>query len=157
MVADRITGGDSSRYDFGGRNPDTNSDGMRPERMAAWFVFQQNNDLRLDAKTGYFYETAKDGKTTDKFHISKVAGVVGQSGNNSRLGYEMVGDFLENRGMYADDLARNRQTSAQPVVVNLPPPPTSNPGPAFTPFHLPNSPARPGHSFGLPNSAPGFG
>lgn len=141
MVAERVTGGELSAYDFGGRNPDTNVDGMRPERMAAWFVFQQNNDLRLDAKSGYFYQTDSDGKTSNKFHVSKVAGIVGQSGTNSRLGYEMVGDYLEQRGMYANDMARDRQLNTKPVTVNIPQAATT----------LPPNP------FDLANRAPGFG
>ena len=120
LVADRITNGDSSRYHMGGQNPDTNADGMRPERMAAWFVFQQNNDLRLDMKSGYFYETGSNGQKTNKFHMSAVSSIVNQAGSNSRLGYEMVGDYLENRGMYADDMARSRVFNTQPVQVNLP-------------------------------------
>lgn len=141
LVGDRITNGDGSQYSFGGRNPDTNADGMRPERMAAWFVFQQNNDLRLDQKSGFFYETSPSGETTNKFHISTVAGLVNQSGSDSRLGYERVGDYLERRGMYAEDMPRNRQMNTQPVVVNLPPPPpaTNTRAPIMNPFELPNA------------------
>ena len=53
----------------------------------------------------------------------------------------MVGDYLEQRGMYANDMARDRQLNTKPVTVNIPQAATT----------LPPNP------FDLANRAPGFG
>lgn len=105
QVADRITGGDHTVYSFGGRDPRGNQDGRGNERNATWHVFQQNESLRLDMESGYFYETAADGSTTNKFHMSAVADLERQAGGDRRRGFELVGDFLNQRGLLAEGLA----------------------------------------------------
>src|SRR5690606_31654208 len=52
----------------------------------------------------YFYETKPDGSTTNKFHMSAVSGLQRQAGDNGRLAFEMVGDFLNQRGLVAPGL-----------------------------------------------------
>lgn len=119
IVSERITGGDSSRYDMGGNDPRV-KDGMTAERMAAWHVFQQNDSLRLDVKSGYFYETKPDGSTTNKFHMSSVSGLQRQAGDNGRLAFEMVGDFLNQRGLVAPGLdVGTRVFNTNPVAQTL--------------------------------------
>jgi len=106
QVADRITGGDSSAYHFGGRNPATNSDGMGPERNSIWHVFQQNESLRLDLKSGNFYETKADGTQVNRFHMSAVANLERQAGGDYGMGYKMVGDFLAQRDLAVPGTSR---------------------------------------------------
>ena len=103
-VAERITGGDSGQYHFGGRDPRVNWDGMGPERNAVWHVFQQNETLRFDASSGQFYETKSDGSKVDMFHISSVSSIERQAGGDHRYAFEMVGDFLNNRGLGAPNM-----------------------------------------------------
>lgn len=112
-VRDRITGGDSSSYTFGGRNIFENSDGKMPERAAVWHVFQQNESLRLDMKSGYFYETKPDGSTHNKFHLSAVADLERQAGNDHVLGSRLIGDFLNARNLNARGLDSTGGTSSQ--------------------------------------------
>lgn len=104
-VADRITGGDSSSYSFGGRNIYQNADGMMPERSAVWHVFQQNENLRLDLKSGYFYETKPDGSTLNRFSLSQVADLERQCGDNHSLGSQLVGGFLFDRSLAASGVS----------------------------------------------------
>jgi len=124
MVAERITGGDSGRYSFGGRDPRTNTDGMMPERSAVWHVFQQNESLRLDLKSGYFYETKSNGSTVNRFHMSAVANIERQAGSDTRQGFEMVGDFLKQRNLDAPGLnvgagTQNSQRNSGLVQQNI--------------------------------------
>lgn len=127
-VAERITGGDSSQYHFGGRDPRVNWDGMGPERNAVWHVFQQNETLRFDASSGQFYETKSDGSKADMFHISSVSGLERQAGGDHRYAFEMVGDFLNSRGLGAPNMnmgsgTTNVSTPASSIIrqpVNTP-------------------------------------
>lgn len=130
QVAERITGGDGGKYHFGGRDPRVNNDGHGPERNAVWHVFQQNESLRLDLKNGQFYETRSDGSKVNQFHISQVAGIERQAGGDNRLGFEMVGDFLNSRGLGAP----NMNIGVGTTNVSTPPTPaTSQPDPLNPP------------------------
>lgn len=94
LVQDRITDGDASRY----ADPRVR-DGMYNERNAAWHVFQQNDSLRLDMKSGYFYETKPDGSKVNRFHMSAVSNLERQANPNMVLGSQLVNDFLNQRGL----------------------------------------------------------
>ncbi len=104
FVAERVTGGDSFPFAFGGRDPRNNPDGLVHERMGTWHVFQQNQSLRLDAKTGFFYETKPDGSKTNRFHLSAISDIERQAGGDWLKASRDVGAFLQQRNLLAPGL-----------------------------------------------------
>lgn len=158
-VRERITGGSPEPYSFGGRNIFQNGDGMMPERAAVWHVFQQNETLRLDAKSGYFYETKSDGSTVNKFHVSAVADLERQAGSDSGLASRLVSDFLLSRNLAASGVMGSKanvsyqgaptipNSNGNPVVSAAQQAPASTPVSTLSSFGQVNVGPQKGRSF----------
>jgi hypothetical protein len=83
-----------------------------------WHVFQQNESLRLDLKSGNFYETKADGTKVNRFHLSAVANIERQAGGDTRRASEAVADFLDQRKLAAPGVIGSRPRNVpQPAPV----------------------------------------